>query len=54
MVFRDYIEDAKSIFKRLVGRNGKFVGIITSRDILRIFEDYVENVENVAGKYGLL
>ena len=48
------IMSKNGIRRILVGRNGRFVGIITSRDILRIFEDYVENVENVAGKYGLL
>ncbi len=48
------IMSRNGIRRILVGKNGKYVGIITSRDILRIFEDYVENVENIAGKYGLL
>ncbi len=48
------IMSRNGIRRILVGKNGRYVGIITSRDILRIFEDYVENVENVAGKYGIL
>jgi IMP dehydrogenase len=48
------IMSKNGIRRILVGKDGKYKGIITSRDILRIFEDYVENVENIAGKYGLL
>jgi IMP dehydrogenase len=48
------IMSKNGIRRILVGKDGKYSGIITSRDILRIFEDYVENVENIAGKYGLL
>jgi Predicted signal-transduction protein containing cAMP-binding and CBS domains len=48
------IMSRNGIRRILVGKDGKYTGVITSRDILRIFEDYVESVENVAGKYGLL
>ncbi len=48
------IMSKNGIRRILVGKDGKYKGVITSRDILRIFEDYVENVENVAGKYGIL
>ncbi len=48
------IMSKNGIRRILVGKDGKYAGVITSRDIIRIFEDYVENVENVAGKYGIL
>jgi IMP dehydrogenase len=48
------IMSKNGIRRILVGKDGRYKGIITSRDILRIFEEYVESAENVAGKYGLL
>lgn len=35
-----------------VMENGKVVGVITSRDIIRIFREYVENITEVVFKYG--
>ena len=35
-----------------VMENGKVVGVITSRDIIRIFKEYVENITEVVFKYG--
>ncbi len=36
-----------------VVQNGKIIGVITSRDILSIFGEYVESATEVASKYGL-
>ncbi len=33
--------------------NGKVVGVITSRDIIRIFEDYMDNIAEVSSRYGM-
>ena len=38
----------------LVGNGDKFVGIITSKDIIRIFNDYAEVIETIASKYGII
>ena len=46
------IMNDKGIRRMLVGSNGKYLGIITSKDIIRIFDDYMENVEEVAEKFG--
>ncbi|MGP6220287.1 CBS domain-containing protein [Caldiplasma sukawensis] len=48
------IMSKKGVRRILVGKNGKYSGIITSKDIIRIFDDYVENIEVVAGKFGIL
>ncbi|MHB8372144.1 MAG: CBS domain-containing protein [Thermoplasmataceae archaeon] len=42
----------RGIRRMLVGSNGKYLGIITSKDIIRIFDDYMDNVEEVAEKFG--
>ena len=42
----------QGIRRLLVGSNGKYLGIITSKDIIRIFDDYMDNVEEVAEKFG--
>lgn len=44
----------KGVRRMLVGTDRKFVGIITSRDIISIFNDYAEVVENIAAKYGII
>ncbi len=44
----------KGVRRMLVGNGDKFVGIITSKDIIRIFNDYAEIVENIASKYGII
>ncbi len=46
------IINEKGIRRLLVGSNGKYLGIITSKDIIRIFDDYMDNVEEVAEKFG--
>ena len=46
------IMNEKGIRRLLVGSNGKYLGIITSKDIIRIFDDYMDNVEEVAEKFG--
>ena len=46
------IMNEKGIRRLLVGSNGKYLGIITSKDIIRIFDDYMEDVEEVAEKFG--
>ena len=42
----------KEIRRMLVGSNGKYLGIITSKDIIRIFDDYMDDVEEIAEKFG--
>ncbi|MCL5802336.1 MAG: CBS domain-containing protein [Thermoplasmataceae archaeon] len=32
--------------------NGKLVGVITSRDIIRIFKDYMDNLSDVIARFG--
>ena len=46
------IMNEKGIRRLLVGSNGKYLGIITSKDIIRIFDDYMDNVEELAEKFG--
>lgn len=33
---------------------GRVLGVITSRDIIRIFEDYMDNVAEVSSRYGII
>ena len=43
----------KNKIRRLpVMDKGKMVGVITSRDILGIYSDYVDNVTEIASKFG--
>ena len=42
----------REIRRMLVGSNGKYLGIITSKDIIRIFDDYMDDVEEIAEKFG--
>ncbi len=44
---------SNGIRRLLVIENGKFVGVITSRDILRFFHDYVKDVVDIASKFGI-
>ncbi|MCL4334582.1 MAG: CBS domain-containing protein [Candidatus Thermoplasmatota archaeon] len=40
--------------RRLIVMNGReLLGVITSRDILRIFKDYVENVSEIVYRFGI-
>ena len=41
------------IRRLLVVDNGKLIGIITSRDILKYFRDYVMDVVEIASKFGI-
>ncbi len=36
-----------------VVENGHVQGVITSRDIIRIFEDYMDNIAEVSSRYGM-
>ncbi len=49
-----FIMTQKGVRRMLVGTGGRYVGIITSRDIISIFNDYAEVVENIAAKYGII
>ncbi|MCL4329345.1 MAG: CBS domain-containing protein [Candidatus Thermoplasmatota archaeon] len=42
----------KKIRRLPVVERGKVIGVITSRNILAIFSEYVDNVAEVASKYG--
>ncbi len=35
-----------------VVENGKLIGVITSRDVLRIFKDYMDNLSDVIARFG--
>lgn len=42
----------KNIRRLPVVENGKILGVITSKDIVRIFRDYMENISAVVSKFG--
>lgn len=35
-----------------VVENGRLIGVITSRDVLRIFKDYMDNLSDVIARFG--
>lgn len=37
-----------------VVENGRLIGVITSRDVLRIFKDYMDNLSDVIARFGNL
>lgn len=41
------------IRRLIVMREREILGVITSRDILRIFKDYVENVSEIVYRFGI-
>ena len=43
----------KGIRRLLVIDKGKISGIITSRDILKFFSEYVSNMVEIASKFGI-
>ncbi|MCL4331789.1 MAG: CBS domain-containing protein [Candidatus Thermoplasmatota archaeon] len=44
---------SKNGVRRLpVVENGKLIGVITSRDVLRIFKDYMDNLSDVIARFG--
>ncbi len=43
----------KNIRRLVVMKGNELMGIITSRDILRIFRDYMDNLGAVVNKFGL-
>ncbi|KAA8923503.1 cyclic nucleotide-binding/CBS domain-containing protein [Thermoplasma sp.] len=46
---------AKNGIRRLpVMKNGKLLGVITSRDILRIFKDYMDSISDIISRFGNL
>ena len=36
----------------IVLENNKLIGVITSRDVLRIFKDYMDNLSDVIARFG--
>ena len=42
-----------SIRRLPVIENGKLLGVITSRDIIRIFKDYMDSLSEIIGKFGV-
>ncbi len=47
------IMNKEGIRRLPVVENGKLVGVITSRDILRIFRDYMDNLSDVIARFGV-
>ncbi len=43
----------KNIRRLIVMKGNDLQGVITSRDILRIFRDYMDNISEVVNKFGL-
>ncbi len=43
----------KNIRRLIVMKGPELLGVITSRDILRIFRDYMDNLGEVVNKFGL-
>ncbi len=44
---------SKNGVRRLpVVENGRLIGVITSRDVLRIFKDYMDNLSDVIARFG--
>ena len=44
---------SKNGVRRLpVVENGKLIGVITSRDVLRIFKDYMDNLSDLIARFG--
>lgn len=43
----------KNIRRIVVTKGNELMGIITSRDILRIFRDYMDNISEVVNKFGI-
>lgn len=43
----------KNIRRLIVMKGTELLGVITSRDILRIFRDYMDNISEVVNKFGL-
>ncbi len=46
------IMNSRNIRRLPVVDNGRIVGVITSKDILRIFKDYMDNITEVVSKFG--
>ncbi len=46
------IMNDRNIRRLPVVENGKIVGVVTSKDILRIFKDYMDNITEVVSKFG--
>ena len=42
----------KGVRRLPVIENGKLIGVITSRDVLRIFKDYMDNLSDVIARFG--
>lgn len=46
------IMNERGIRRIPVMQNGRLLGVITSRDILRIFRDYMDNLTELIGRFG--
>ena len=44
--------NSSNIRRLAVVESGKIVGVVTSKDILRIFNDYMDNLAEVVSKFG--
>lgn len=43
----------KNLIRRIpVFEKGKLIGVITSRDIIRIFKDYMDNISEIIARFG--
>ncbi|MCL5667904.1 MAG: CBS domain-containing protein [Candidatus Thermoplasmatota archaeon] len=43
----------KNLIRRIpVFENGKLIGVITSRDIIRIFKDYMDSISDIIARFG--
>ncbi|MGC8608662.1 MAG: cyclic nucleotide-binding/CBS domain-containing protein [Thermoplasmata archaeon] len=46
---------SKNGIRRLpVMENGKLIGVVTSRDILRVFKDYMDSISDIIARFGIL
>ena len=44
---------SKNLIRRLpVFEKGKLIGVITSRDIIRIFKDYMDSISEIIARFG--
>lgn len=44
---------SKHLIRRIpVFENGKMIGVITSRDIIRIFKDYMDSISEIIARFG--
>ena len=44
--------DKHGVRRLPVIENGKIIGVVTSRDVLRVFKDYMDNLSDVIARFG--